>query len=167
MWKVIPGYENYEVSDKGIVRRSIAGAGAVVGKIRAPYLQDGYLMITFGAKHERVHRLVALAFLGNPPIGKNEIRHLDGVKTNNKISNLCWGNRSENVQDAISHGATKKQGLLIRGENNGKSKLRNEDVETIKRMSNEGISYSKIAAHFSVSKNAIYKIMSGKSWIDQ
>lgn len=50
-----------------------------------------------------VHRLVAAAFIGDPPSNSMDCRHLDGVPGNNIPSNLAWGTRLENIRDMIRH----------------------------------------------------------------
>ena len=46
-----------------------------------------------------VHRMVALIFIkNNDPKNKNEVNHIDGNQMNNKVSNLEWVSRSENMQ---------------------------------------------------------------------
>jgi hypothetical protein len=50
-----------------------------------------------------VHRLVALAFLGECAAGY-EVRHRDGNPLNNHVLNLVYGTRGENVRDRRSHG---------------------------------------------------------------
>lgn len=64
-----------------------------------------YVGPTRNGKQEQspIHVLVALAFHGPRPDGM-EVRHLDGVRTNNRPENLSWGTHAENMQDAIAHG---------------------------------------------------------------
>jgi hypothetical protein len=101
-YRPIPGYLNYQVSDVGNV---IGPSGALL----TPHPDyKGYPVITLSCGGKRttvpVHRLIARAFLGEPQDGQ-EVRHLDGVKTNNVVSNLRWGSRSENALDSVRHGS--------------------------------------------------------------
>jgi hypothetical protein len=70
----------------------------------------GYLSLTIYKNGERitrsVHRLVAEAFLGGPHPGF-DVNHIDGDKTNNRIENLEWCTREENVQHAVRTGLRK------------------------------------------------------------
>lgn len=51
-----------------------------------------------------VHRLVAQAFDGDAPSpAHTDVRHLDGNKANNVLTNLAWGTRSENMRDVLRH----------------------------------------------------------------
>lgn len=50
-----------------------------------------------------VHRLVALAFLGEPQPGQ-EVCHGDQGRMVNTVENLRWGTRSENSHDALRDG---------------------------------------------------------------
>lgn len=45
----------------------------------------------------RVHRLVALTFLGPPPFEGAVINHKNLVKVDNRVSNLEWCSQTENV----------------------------------------------------------------------
>lgn len=66
---------------------------------------NGYLITSpcslFGGE-VRVHRLVARCFLGKPTKDRRFIDHIDGDRKNNKVENLRWVTRSENMQNPIT-----------------------------------------------------------------
>ena len=55
--------------------------------------ESGYLVIG----KERVHRIVAMAFHGEPPTQVHIVDHIDTNKHNNRPSNLRWITKLENV----------------------------------------------------------------------
>lgn len=94
--------------------------------IKPHIARNGYINICLhgmsSQKNFSIHRLIAQAFIPNPE-NKPEVNHIDGNRSNNKISNLEWCTRSENGLHAYavnkrSHPMT---GLL--GINNKKSKI--------------------------------------------
>ncbi len=74
----------------------------------------GYLLVGLQATGKRrmakVHQLVLEAFQGPRPPGA-ESRHLDSVRTNNKLDNLVWGTPTENRRDAVREGRHNLQKL--------------------------------------------------------
>jgi hypothetical protein len=113
-WLPLPGWEGrYEASSEGQVRsvsRISPQGRRVGGKILSQTLRGfGYQHVSLhnNATGERsfmtVHKAVMLAFVGPRPEGQ-EIRHIDGNPLNNKLSNLTFGTRSENILDAVRHG---------------------------------------------------------------
>jgi hypothetical protein len=93
-WKLIEGYENYEVSSHGRVRNNKTGL-----ILKPAYNNCGYIhvsIINTNKTTRMVHRLVALAFIPNPE-NKIQIDHIDNDKTNNNISNLRWVTPHENT----------------------------------------------------------------------
>lgn len=117
-WKVVPGFSGaYEVSDDGRVRsrsRAVAQANGSVriypAKLLKPRLAStGYRCVclrdatTGQVQHVSVHELVATAFLPPRPEGA-EVRHQDGSRENNRVSNLEWGSKLDNMHDQYRHG---------------------------------------------------------------
>lgn len=119
-WMPIPGYEDlYLVSSQGRVRSKTriypSGWKRNPRIMRQRRMWAGYMHVQLKGsagkrKTFRVHRLVALAFLGGPPAPGMEVRHLNGVRDDNRLENLAWGTRSENSQDSIRHGTHPKAG---------------------------------------------------------
>ena len=46
---------------------------------------------------ERVHRIVAIAFIGNPPSSQHVVDHIDTNRRNNRPENLRWVTKLENI----------------------------------------------------------------------
>lgn len=106
-WKEIKDYESmFMVSDQG----RILNLTTMKIKELAPHKQTGYvraMMCKDGIKTQyQVHVLVAKAFLDNLE-KKLQVNHMDGVKHNNKLSNLEWVTSSENITHAIQTGLLK------------------------------------------------------------
>lgn len=94
-WKVIPGYEDYEASEYGIIRR-------IATKDELYQCNDeGYLSVNMNINGKcisrTVHQLTALAFIPQET-GKSQVNHIDRIKTNNKVDNLEWCTTQENTE---------------------------------------------------------------------
>ena len=98
IWKEIPEFTNYSVSNEGLVKGSS-------GKILKTFIQNmGYEVVSLynGSKvssKRTVHRLVAQAFIPNP-LGLLVVNHKDGNKLNNRAENLEWCTNSQNILHA-------------------------------------------------------------------
>lgn len=103
VWAEIPpeainGTEGYEVSSEGRLRR------ISTGKMFAGYNDEAnYIRVSINEVLYRMHILVASAFIPNPE-NKPHVNHKDGVRNNNKLSNLEWVTRAENMQHAYDTG---------------------------------------------------------------
>lgn len=166
-WKPIPGWEGfYSVSDQGRVRRDARGPGTRPGFILKQRAERrGYLTVSPvrpGVKQRPmlVHRLVLLAFKGAPPTEGHEANHINGVKTDNRPSNLEWATRAENMSHAYGTGL---HGRYI-GSNASAAKLTEDQVGEILRLV-AGRAYRKdIARQFGVSTKMVDEIVSGAHW---
>lgn len=79
------------------------------------------------AKSPRVHRMVAEAFIPNPD-NKPEVNHINGDKTDNRVTNLEWVTSKENTQHALATGLQ----VSLAGTECQQSKLTEEDVRYIR-----------------------------------
>lgn len=91
-WRAVVGFEGrYEVSEDGEVRNARTGRALKPGRCT-----NGYMMVHLGrGSTQRVHRVVAGAFVANPD-RKPEVNHRNGVKSDNQAANLEWTTHSEN-----------------------------------------------------------------------
>ena len=114
IWKTAPGFPDYSVSSKGrvlsrgkvskkLTHGSKVAGFATVGKLLP--LQDGvngYPKVSLGRyKQVLVHRLVARAFLGPCPEG-HQVKHKNGIKTDNRLENLEYSILEENPATPVS-----------------------------------------------------------------
>ena len=100
IWKDIPEYEGlYQVSNLGNIYSLISSK-----KIKSVDRGNGYFMVGLSKNKKKtclqVHRIVLTAFCPNV-FDKPEVNHIDGNPSNNKLSNLEWCNRKENVWHSI------------------------------------------------------------------
>lgn len=179
-WLPVLGFEGlYEVSDLGRVRavertlcyERICPSGRVV-QVRRHYpavllkpgtVKSGHKLVVLGRGNPRlVHRLVLDAFVGPRPPGK-EALHGDGDPANNRLTNLRWGTRSENMRDAIRHGTYRS--CVLEGAK-PRAILRPEDINPIRARLTAGESHSSIGRDYGVGRSAIAQIGRGKTWAD-
>lgn len=148
-WKDAAGYEGlYEISSLGRLRscdRVTTGKNGTARKLKGkimktPLTVSGYphtALVKDGKKKTHtVHRLMALTYLPNPEC-KRTVNHIDGVKTNNLLSNLEWATDKENSKHAWDMGLSKpinpnKNGNR-QGENLSYSVLTESDVVFIRK----------------------------------
>ena len=107
----IEGYENVKdqywisSSDEDIIVNKNTGKKLKGGFDKDGYKRVGLMTIDRKCKWCYLHILKAKAFLFGPiPLGANVIRHLNDIKTDNRLENLAWGTQSNNVRDSVRNG---------------------------------------------------------------
>lgn len=174
-WRDVVGWEGfYTVSDRGRIRtverkyiRKGDGAHMTIParlrKATVPLPRLNYPCVSLQVRGRKlvlrpVHVLVAAAFIGPRPAGL-ETRHIDGVKTNNLLTNLRYGTVSENQRDRVLHGTSN------RGERCGSAKLTEADVHEIRRLrAQTDMTHKQIATQFGVARESVRDIENGKRW---
>lgn len=103
IWKDVPGFEGiYQISNRGRLKSFKQFKS---GKILSNTNKHGWYF-TYVLRHkgkiqtQRIHRLVAGAFIPNPQ-KKPQINHKDLNKQNNHVDNLEWVTCSENAKHAV------------------------------------------------------------------
>jgi hypothetical protein len=166
MWKDIPGWDRYQVSDEGRVRskdmscRAVHGSLAVrKGRELTLVAKSGrYLCVTLTTttgerKQCFVHDLVLLTFVGPKPAGL-QTRHLNDNNRDNLLSNLAYGTHLDNMADKARNGR-------IKGEGHHKSKLTDNQVRYIRASPAPGVVLAKALG---VSPSLVSAIRHRKVW---
>ena len=133
IWKDIPGFEGlYQASDCGRIR-SVDGKCTYterhgtrhwksrIIKMKGHASTGGYRVTLWKDGKSQgwlVHRLVALAFLGIPKEGMT-VNHIDGDRSNNRVENLEWLSRGDNIRHGFANGLYKSNQKPICLERNG------------------------------------------------
>lgn len=100
---------HYEPST-GVFTRLMTSGGRKAGTVAQGNLSDqGYWMISVCSKQYRAHRLAWLYVHGVWP---EQIDHINGVKSDNRIANLRCVSRSVNLQNQRRAQSSNRTGLL-------------------------------------------------------
>lgn len=167
-WRDVVGWEGtYSVSNLGRVRSDRQRRGVVVGRILRPGRtgkKPQYLAVAL-CKHckgnmRKVHRLVAAAFIGPCPEGK-EVNHKNGDFFDNRAENLEYVTRSENML----HACHVLKCHRARGERSGLSKLTTAKVKKMRDMVSRGLwTIAEAGRAFSVSDVAAAAAIKRHTW---
>ncbi len=132
------------------------------------------LYINGKPKRFLLHRLVLISF--SPSSNKSlHVNHKNGIKSDNRLQNLEWVNRSQNMQHAKNMGLLNiKKGTANhlhcknhKGSNNPAKKLDTQKVEQIRLiLKNQEFKPKHIAEMFNISVHTVNAIKYNKIWKD-
>lgn len=152
-WARYPHIDGIYVSKDGRVFSSISA------KERKQYkTNSGYLCVhaEYG-KNKTVHSMVLETWSGPRP-KDFEASHLNGIKTDNRLSNLKWCSRSENQFHRVAHGTDN------RGEKHPLAILSKKDFPAILRLIERGKTQKEVGEIFGVCTGSINSFLKGRSW---
>lgn len=108
LWKDILGYENYQISNHGRVRKFVKKYGYYYLVQTQKNIKSNRVFVTLYKKTKKenlnVARLVAFAFVEGYSEINNTVDHKDGDVNNNYALNLEWISQSENNSRAYKNG---------------------------------------------------------------
>lgn len=158
--KDIPGYENkYAVTNDGKVwSYPKLNGGKYPGMTKGRWLKlsiiRGWPHVCLGINNRKqVHRLVAETYIPKI-IGKNDVNHINGIKTDNRVENLEWCTKGENTIHALKIGLRKKN----------EKKYSPDFVKEVRKMRKDGFLIKEIQNRFNLSNGMIYRILHDSSY---
>lgn len=156
-WKTHPEYTEYEISDKGRVKRKDTG------RVLSPGIVKEYRYVHLPKepgkyKNRYVHRLVLETFVGLCPPNM-ECSHLNRDRSDNRVENLQWESHKDN------QGRMGEHGVSPRGERSPWAKLKASDIPVIRQMILDGVPAKVIASKYDMSASNVHHINRGDSWI--
>lgn len=169
-WRAVVGYEGvYDVSDDGRVRRVSDNAGGRGEKpldqpreIKVRLDVGGYPRVNLcrrgRAKQIFVHLLMLRAFVGPAPTPDHESAHENGVRTDNRLTNLSWKTHAENIADRMRHGNAHE------GDRHRSAKLTSAKVAIIRKRLRAGEGQSALADEHGVTRATLWGIAHNKTW---
>ncbi len=177
-WKTIPGFDQYEINQRGEVRswrkkaRSWRNPDETLGWRQTPILIKGsetgfgytayILRDEIGKPCRRMaHRLVAIAFLGFP-VDKTltDVAHNDGNPRNNSVENLRWATHRDNQLDMNNHGT------MQNGEKCITAKISKEQAVDIRERAKSGPRgiQRRLASEYGISVAQVCRITNSTRW---
>lgn len=161
IWKDIVGNENvYLISDLGRIKSLNYNKTKQQKILKQTLVNNGYLSVCLYGFHKKgkttfIHRIVAESFIKNKE-KKLQVNHKNGIKTDNRLSNLEWVSASENGLHSYKNGLSN----CAKGESY-KSKLTEKQVLEI-RQSN--LKQKELSELYNISIITISDIKRRRSW---
>ena len=139
-------FKGYKVYDTGIV---ISPKGREVGSTTP----NGYIRVTIDGKKYGVHQLIMKLFVGDS--NGLDVDHLNGIKSDNRLQNLQYVTRKENIRRAWKNGLVKAK----YGKEMHTTKITDEAIEFIK---NSNLTGKQLSEMFGLNQGSVSRIKNNK-----
>lgn len=170
IWKAIPGFSLYHISNYGEIK-TFNWKNKKVEKIMSPALDGaGYFRTMLKRDSDgkfctvKVHRLVAQTFIPNP-LNKPQVNHINGIRNDNRLTNLEWVTNAENIKHSFKIGLSSNK-----GEKNPAATLTDAQAKEILanykfgKKNKDGITKKEIAQQYNVNVCVIRDLVMRKTW---
>lgn len=94
IWKTVPSFPKYEVSNLGNIRNKLILKNLSKNTLRDGYIRIGLINSNDQRKLNSLHRVVAEAFIPNPE-KKKTVNHKNHDRLDNRVENLEWATTTE------------------------------------------------------------------------
>lgn len=165
VWKDIPGWDGYQVSNYGEVRswrgRGKSGTRTVPILLSGGVNRYGYREYKLSRRGLKTHftggQLVLMGFVGPRP--DNLVAcHNNGDPHDNRVENVRWDTQASNMADKLTHGT------MPCGERHPNSKLTDAEASVVKRLKGH-VPVASVARALGLAPAQITRIWKGKSYI--
>ena len=170
-WVNIKGSTGYQISNMGRVR-SLLNRGNHKEKLGKDYKElsqstckkQGYKSVNIYSEYldkfhtQRIHQLVAHAFVNGKRFKGYQVAHLDGNPANNKSTNLKICTPKENASHKKLHGTE------LLGSKKPNSLLQDWQIDEIRFLASKSIPQMKIAELFNINRPSVSEIVNMKAW---
>lgn len=170
IWKKIPGFSLYEVSNYGEIK-TFNWKNQGLERIMKPALDaNGYLRTVLKRDSDgklvtiKVHRMVAIAFIENP-MNKPSVNHINGIRNDNRVINLEWVTQKENTLHSFKIGISSNK-----GEKNSCATLTDKEAKEILdsyefgKKGKKGVTKKQLAEKYNTTFAVIKRLIQRKSW---
>lgn len=166
-YRDIPGFPGYRIGTDGSLwsaqRRKHFGSSRIgyYNRLSGCIRQDGYVAVSLSrsskSKTFLLHYLVLLAFVGPRPDGMVAC-HNNGIKSDNRPSNLRYDTQKGNMGDKVAHGTLQK------GEDIVQAKITEREVGIIRSLVDQGVYQEIVAEAFGISRREVGRIYARQRW---
>lgn len=155
-FKRLPPCPSYAIGTDGSAWSCKSGVWVKLNQ-RKDY--QGYFTVKINKIDKHVHKLVLLTFRGERPAGKQS-RHLNDIKTDNRLENLAYGTPSQNQEDR------RKNNPQVYDVQSNYHKLDKGKALQIRAERESGKPILRIAKDHGVHPTTVCDVISRRTWKD-